>query len=70
MKKRGGPKEAAGGLREGGQVMWWCPLCKGVRHRASFVDEDGRRYHCWDGYTSKSEMFVMKKVRVTVEVLG
>lgn len=67
MKKRGTPKEAPGGIHEGEQVMWWCPLCKGVRHRATYVDDEGRRFHCWTGYTSGSSMFMMRKVRVRLE---
>lgn len=69
MKKRGTPKEAAGGLQLGEQVLWWCPACKGVRHRATYQGNDGRRFHCLDAFESKSDMFVMQKVRVTVELV-
>lgn len=67
MKKRGTPKEAAGGLHEGEQILWWCPACKGVRHRATATDEDGARYHCLD--TAHVKMFQMRKVKVTVEFM-
>lgn len=49
--------------------MWWCPTCKAVRHRAAWIDKEGRRYHCWDSYTSRSDMLAMRKVKVTLEVL-
>jgi hypothetical protein len=70
MKKRGTPTEAAGGVQMGVQTMWWCPICKALRHRASNRDEQGNRYHCWDGYVSKSDMFRMVQVQVTVEIAG